>query len=58
MRTFVLTFLFAFLVNYTDGTGAQSPSNCEYHSDGKKLLCEDISDPSFLQDIAESTKLM
>lgn len=43
-----------------DGTSTHqsSPANCEYHSDGEKLVCEDIIDPSFLQDIAESTKLM
>lgn len=58
MRYFVLASLLAVMVYQTDGTVAQTPANCEYHSDGKKLVCEDIIDPSFVQDIAESTELM
>lgn len=58
MRCFVLAFLSAVMVYQTDGAVAQPPTNCEYHSDGKKLVCEDIIDPAFVQDIAESTELM
>ena len=52
--------LFAVLAHYiVDGTSTRSSSpNCEYHSDGEKLVCEDVIDPSFLQDIEQSTELM
>jgi len=50
--------LFAFMVHLADGTSAQYPGNCEYQSNGKELVCEDIIDSSHFQDITESTELM
>jgi len=50
--------LFAFMVYLADGTSAQQPVNCEYQSNRKELVCEDIIDSSHFQDITESTELM
>ena len=59
-NSFVLfASLFALAMVYlADGTSAQYPGNCEYQSNGKKLVCRDIIDSSDFQDITESTELM
>ena len=58
-NSFVLfAWLFALMVYLADGTSVQHPSNCEYQSSGKELVCKDIIDSSHFQDILESTELM
>ena len=52
------SLLFALLVCLTEGAYGQQLPNCEYQSEGKKIVCEEITDPSFVHNIAESTELM
>ena len=54
----LLASLFALMVHLANGTSGQYPVNCDYQSNGKKLVCKDIIDSSHFQDIAESTELM
>lgn len=53
----LLVLLLSNLVCAVKYSVALSPS-CEYISSERKLVCKEITDPSFTQDIPESTGLM
>lgn len=62
-KIFVVVILLFSKLASTDSTGNTQPAltpppNCELRAGGRKLVCDEIIDPSFAQNIAESTELM
>ena len=62
-KIFVVVILLFSKLASTDSTGdtqraLTSPPNCELRAGGTKLVCDEIIDPSFAQNMAESTELM
>lgn len=58
-KIFVLVILvFINLAFATNNTGTNGRHTCKYRSGGTEVVCDDIFEPSFAQEIKETTKLM